>query len=138
VKVRRSWTGVPVGDNGVAHWAGSGGGQVYIAPSGVARMARHESGHVSETKKIHDAQIKPMEGRVKDKKTDATEAAAQAALMAHVDWNATLVKFAGDDTAMNGGGGTFDTTDKAKADFYHDKGPKKVGKAAFQHYIEAP
>ena len=138
VKVKRSYTGVPKGDNGVAHWAGSGGGQVYIAGSGVSRIAKHEAGHIAETKKIHDAKIKPLETRVGETKTGATEADAQAAMQAHVDWNTSVSAFATDDTNMNGPGNTFDTTDQAKADFYHDKGPKKVGKIDYQHFIEAP
>jgi hypothetical protein len=138
VQVTRSWIGVPVGDNGTAAWAGSGGGRVYIAATGAARIGTHEAGHVQETKKIHDAKITPLEARVKDQKTAPSAAAGEAAVKAHVNWNATLTSFATDDIAMNGAGGTFDTTDQAKADFYHDKGPKKVGTVNYQHYIEAP
>ena len=50
----------------------------------------------------------------------------------------SVTNFATADTAMNTPGGTFDTTDQAKADFYHDKGPKTIGKKAYAHLIEAP
>lgn len=145
VKVKRSYIGVPKGNNGTATWAGSGGGLVYIASSGVSRIAKHETGHIKETRKIHDANIKPLEKRIstyrgalhKSMKA-ATAPAAVAALQAHVNWNPSLTSFANADTAMNQPGGTFDTTDQAKADFYHDKGPKTVGGTNYGHFIEAP
>lgn len=138
VKVKRSWNGVVAGNNGTAAWAGSGGGLVFLRPSAVSRMGRHESGHVKETKKIHDTEIKPLEKRVKAKRTGATEAAAVTALQSHVNWNPTLTGFATKDTAVNAPGATFDTTDQAKADFYHDKGPKTIKGVAYGHLIEAP
>lgn len=138
VKVKRSYNGVKPGDNGTAAWAGSGGGGVFVMWSAVARIAKHEAGHIKETKKFHDANIKPLEARVKSTRKAATEAAAIAALQTHVDWNTSITNFATADTAMNTPGGTFDTTDQAKADFYHDKGPKSINKKAFAHFIEAP
>ena len=39
---------------------------------------------------------------------------------------------------MNAAGATFDTTDSAKANFYHDKGKKKIKKVQYDHFIEAP
>lgn len=138
VKVTRSWNGVVPGDNGTATWAGSGGGRVFVMWSAVARIATHEKGHVKETKKFHDAEIKPLEKRIKATQTGATEAAAVTAMQTHVNWNATLASFAAKDTAMNTPGGTFDTTDQAKANFYHDKGPKKIKKITYAHFIEAP
>ncbi len=138
VKVSRSWNGVVPGNNGTALWAGSGGGLVFIMWSAVARMGTHERGHIKHTKSFHDAEIKPMETRIKSKKTGATEADAITAMQTHVNWNPTLAAFAAKDTAMNSPGGTFDTTDQAKANFYHDKGPKKIKKVNYQHFIEAP
>lgn len=138
VTVTRSYNGVTPGDNGNAAWAGSTGGPVFIMWSAVARMAKHEAGHIKETKKFHDADIKPLEKRVRETKTGATEADATAALQAHVNWNASVTSFATADTTMNTPGGTFDTTDQAKADFYHDKGPKKIKKKQYDHLIEAP
>lgn len=136
--VTRSFRGVIPGDNGTAVWAGSGGGRVFIMWSAVARIAKHEVGHIKETKKIHDTEIKPLEKRVKDGKTGATEADAVAALQTHLDWNATLTRFSNADTAMNAPLATFDTTDQAKADFYHDKGKKKIKKIEYDHFVEAP
>ena len=138
VTVPRSWNGVTAGDNGTALWAGSGGGLVFIMWSAVARMGQHEAGHVKETKKIHDAEITPMEQRIKQQKTGATEADAVTAMQTHVNWNATLASFVSKDTAMNAAGATFDTTDSAKANFYHDKGKKKIKKVQYDHFIEAP
>lgn len=138
VKVTRSWNGVVAGNNGAAAWSGSGGGLVFIRSSGVSRIGKHESGHVKETKKIHDTDIKPLEKRVKSKQTGASEAAAISALQTHVNWNPTLTAFATKDTAVNAPGATFDTTDQAKADFYHDKGPKTIKGVAYGHLIEAP
>ena len=138
VKVKRSFNGVVPGDNGTAVWAGSGGGGVFIMWSAVERIAQHERGHIKETKKFHDANIKPLETRIKATKKAATEADAVTALQTHVDWNTSVNNFATADTAMNTPGGTWDTTDQAKADFYHDKGPKTIGKKAFAHLIEAP
>ncbi len=138
VKVSRSWNGVPSGNNGAATWGGSGGTLVYLRSSAVARMGKHESGHVKETKKIHDVDIKALEKRVKEKRTAATEADAVLALQTHVDWNNALTTFAAKDTAMNAPGLTFDTTDQAKADFYHDKGAKKIKGVDYGHLIEAP
>jgi len=138
VTVKRSYNGVPKGDNGTAVWAGSGGGKVYLASSAASRMNKHEEGHIKETKKFHDASIKPLETRVKAKKEAATEADAIAALQTHVDWNTGVNAFATDDTSMNTPGGTFDSTDQAKPDFYHDKGPKTINKVAYGHNIEAP
>jgi hypothetical protein len=138
VKVKRSYNGVKPGDNGTAAWAGSGGGEVFVMWSAVARIAKHEAGHIKETKKFHDANIKPLEARVKATRKAATEAAAIAALQTHVDWNTSVTSFATADTAMNTPGGTFDTTDQAKADFYHDKGPKTINKKVFAHFVEAP
>lgn len=138
VTVKRSYNGVPRGDNGTAVWAGSGGGKVFLASSAVSRMNKHEEGHIKETKKFHDTSIKPLETRVKAKKGGATEADAKLALQAHVDWNTAVNAFANSDTAMNTPGGTFDTTDQAKADFYHDKGPKTINKVVYGHNIEAP
>lgn len=138
VRVRRSYNGVVPGDNGTAAWAGSGGGGVFIMWSAVERIARHEVGHIRQTKRFHDAHIKPLEKRVKATRKAPTEAAAIAALQAHVDWNTSIMDFATADAAMNAPGGTFDTTDQAKADFYHDKGPKKIRKRVYAHFIEAP
>lgn len=138
VKVKRSYNGVVPGDNGPATWAGSGGGDVFIMWSAVERMAKHEAGHIKETKKFHDADIKPLETRLKATRKAATEADAISALQTHVDWNASVNSFATSDTSMNTPGGTFDTTDQAKADFYHDKGPKTIKKKAYGHLIEAP
>lgn len=138
VKVSRSWNGVVGGNNGAATWSGSGGTLVYLRSSAVARMGAHESGHVKETKKIHDVDIKALEKRVKAKKTGATEADAVLALQTHVDWNAALASFATKDTAMNAPGLTFDTTDQAKANFYHDKGAKRIKGVDYGHLIEAP
>jgi hypothetical protein len=137
-KVTRSYRGVIPGNNGTAVWAGSGGGLVFVMWSAVARIAKHEVGHVKESKKIHDTEIKPLEKRVKDSKTGATEADAVAALQTHLDWNATLTRFSTADTAMNAPGATFDTTDQAKANFYHDKGKKKIKKVQYDHFVEAP
>lgn len=138
VTVKRSYNGVSPGDNGNAAWAGSTGGPVFIMWSAVARMAKHEAGHIKETKKFHDAHVKPLEKRVRATRKGATEADAKAALQTHVDWNTSINGFATADTAMNVPGGTFDTTDQAKADFYHDKGPKKIKKKQYDHLIEAP
>ena len=138
VKVKRSYNGVVPGDNGTAVWAGSGGGAVFIMWSAVERIRKHEAGHIKETKKFHDAHIKPLEKRIKGTKKAPTEAEAVTALQTHVDWNTSVTSFATADTAMNTPGGTFDTTDQAKADFYHDKGPKTIGKKAYGHLIEAP
>ncbi len=145
VRVRRSWTGVPQGNNGVAHWAGSGGGLVYIAATGVSRIGTHEAGHVGETRRIHDARITPLERRLAPYRgagnrsmAGATAAAAIAALQAHIRWNPALTDFSNDDTATNQAGGTFDTTDQARANFYHNKGPRAVGGVNYGHYIEAP
>lgn len=138
VKVKRSWNGVVAGNNGTAVWSGSGGGLVFLRASAVSRMGKHEAGHVKETKKIHDSDIKPMEKRVKARKTGATEADAVLAMQTHVNWNPTLTGFATKDTAVNAPGATFDTTDQAKADFYHDKGAKTIKKVAYGHLIEAP
>jgi hypothetical protein len=138
VKVKRSYNGVKPGDNGTAAWAGSGGGEVFVMWSAVARIAKHEVGHIKETKKFHDANIKPLETRIKSTRKAATEAAAIAALQTHVDWNTSVTNFATADTTMNTPGGTFDTTDQAKADFYHDKGPKTINKKVFAHFVEAP
>jgi hypothetical protein len=138
VKVKRSYNSVVPGDNGTAVWAGSGGGGVFIMWSAVARMAQHEAGHIKETKGFHDSNIKPLETRIKGTKKAASEADAVAALQTHVDWNASVTSFATADTAMNTPGGTFDTTDQAKANFYHDKGPKTIKKKAYAHLIEAP
>ncbi len=138
VKVKRSFNGVVPGDNGTAAWAGSGGGDVFIMWSAVERIAKHERGHIKESKKFHDASIKPLEARIKATKKGATEADAVAALQTHVDWNASINAFATADTAMNTPGGTWDTTDQAKADFYHDKGPKTIKKKAYAHLVEAP
>lgn len=145
VKVRTWYIGVPKGDNGVATWAGSGGGLVYIASSGVRRVDKHEEGHSSESRRIHNAHIKPMEGRIskyrgalhKNMKA-ATAPAAVAALQTHVNWNTTLANFANADIAANQPGGTWDTTDQAKANFYHDKGARTVSGTNYGHYIEAP
>jgi hypothetical protein len=145
VKVTTWFIGVPKGDNGVANWAGSGGGQVYIAGSGVRRIDKHEQGHSKETKRIHNAHIKPLEGRISKYRGTlhktmkaATAPAAVAALQTHVDWNQTLTNFANADIAANQPGGTWDTTDQAKADFYHDKGARTISGTAYGHYIEAP
>jgi hypothetical protein len=138
VTVKRSYNGVVPGDNGTAVWAGSGGGGVFIMWSAVERMAKHEAGHIKETRKFHDAHIKPLEARLKATRKAATEADAVAALQTHVDWNTSVTNFATADAAMNTPGGTWDTTDQAKADFYHDKGPKTIKKKAFGHLIEAP
>jgi hypothetical protein len=138
VKVKRSFNGVTPGDNGTAVWSGSGGGGVFIMWSAVARMAQHEAGHIKHTKTFHDTSIKPLEARIKQTKKAATEPAAIAALQAHVDWNTSVNAFAAADSAMNAPGATFDTTDQAKADFYHDKGAKTINKKAFAHLIEAP
>jgi hypothetical protein len=138
VTVKRSYNGVVPGDNGTAAWAGSGGGGVFIMWNAVVRIAKHEGGHIKETKKFHDTHIKPLESRIKNTRKAASEADAVAALQTHVDWNASVSSFATADTAMNAPGGVFDTTDQAKADFYHDKGPKKIAKKAYAHLIEAP
>jgi hypothetical protein len=138
VTVTRSYNGVTVGDNGTAAWAGSGGGDVFVAASAARRMAQHEQGHIKETKKFHDADIKPLERRIKDTRSAATEADASTVLQTHVNWDATVSTFAANDTAMNTPGGTFDTTDQAKADFYHNKGPRTIKGKAYAHVIEAP
>jgi hypothetical protein len=138
VKVKRSFNGVVAGDNGTAVWAGSGGGDVFIRTNAVNRMATHEVGHIKQTKKFHDEEIKPLETRLKQKRTAATEADAVVALQTFIDWNTSVNKFANKDTAMNTPGGTWDTTDQAKADFYHDKGAKTIKGKAFGHLIEAP
>jgi len=138
VTVKRSYNGVVPGDNGTAAWAGSGGGGVFVMWNAVVRIAKHEVGHIKETKKFHDTHIKPLESRIKNTRKAASEADAVAALQTHVDWNASVSSFATADTAMNAPGGVFDTTDQAKADFYHDKGPKKIAKKAYAHLIEAP
>ncbi len=138
VKVKRSFNGVKPGNNGTAAWAGSGGGDVFVMWSAVERIAKHEAGHIKETKKFHDANIKPLEARVKATRKAPTEADAVAALQTFVDWNTSITNFATADTTMNTPGGTWDTTDQAKADFYHDKGPKTINKKAFAHFVEAP
>lgn len=144
-KVKTWFIGVPSGDNGTANWAGSGGGLVYLTSSAVSRMDTHERGHSTESKTVHDATIKPMETRIStyrgvNHKTmkGADTAAAIAALQTHIDWNTTITKFNTDDVAANTPMGTWDTTDQAKANFYHDKGAKKVKGTDYGHYIEAP
>jgi hypothetical protein len=138
VKVKRSFNGVKPGDNGTAVWAGSGGGDVFVMWSAVERIATHERGHIKETKKFHDANIKPLEARIKQTRKAPTEAAAVTALQTFVDWNTSVTNFATADTTMNTPGGTWDTTDQAKANFYHDKGVKTINKKAFAHFVEAP
>ncbi len=138
VKVKRSFNGVKPGDNGTAVWAGSGGGDVFVMWSAVERIAKHEAGHIKESKKFHDASVKPLEARIKETRKAPTEPAAVAALQTHVDWNTSVSNFATADTAMNTPGGTWDTTDQAKANFYHDKGAKTINKKAFAHFVEAP
>jgi hypothetical protein len=145
VKVTTFFIGVPKGNNGVATWAGSGGGLVYIASSAVRRIDKHERGHSKQTKTIHNTHIKPLERRIsayrgmahKSMKA-ATAPAAVAALQAHLNWNPSLTNFANADIAMNQPGGTWDTNDQARADFYHDKGPQTVSGTAYTHFVEAP
>lgn len=149
VKVNTWFIGVPAGDNGPAKWDGYGG-LVYIAGTAVTRMDTHERGHSNESRRLHDHHIVPLEKRVASYRqrpsgaaapktmSGATEAAAKQALQTHVNWNPSVNAFINDDLAANQPMGTWDTTDQAKADFYHDHGAKKIAGVDYDHHIKAP
>ncbi len=139
VKVVRSWVGVVFGNNGEYKHAP---GLTYITWKAKMRIAKHEREHVKVTKQLHNTHIKPMEKRIAKYKgighksmEGADEAAAIAALQAHVDWNTAVNGFANDDTTQNTPMGPVDTNDLAKPDFYFDFGPKKVWGKNYGHYV---
>ncbi len=139
VKVVRSWVGVVFGNNGEYKHAP---GLTYVTWKAKMRIAKHEREHVKVTKQLHNTHIKPMEKRIAKYKgighksmEGADEAAAIAALRAHVDWNTAVNGFANDDTTQNTPMGPVDTTDQAKPDFYFDFGPKKVWGKNYGHYV---
>jgi len=134
--VTRSFTGVSVGANGT-DW--------YITTRAAARADRHERLHIASSLSHHTTHIKPLETRVaartgaaKALSSGATKAAAATALAAELRWNPSITSFTTADTASNTPGGTVDTTDEARADFWADYGPRTVRGVAYAHYADIP
>lgn len=133
--VTRSYKGVQKGANNA----------YYFTARACARADVHEKQHVSSSKTIHDATIKPLEKRVSKHRgkgsaleTGATGADALAALQGLIDWNTAVTTFAADDTVANTPSGTVDTLDLARADFVRDYGPRAVKGTNYAHYIDTP
>ena len=133
--VNRTYIGVTVGAHGV----------YYITAAAAARIDVHEQGHVAQSRVAHDAHIQPLENRVKQHTTQAkalsqgaTEAQAKTALDTFLNWNTSITNFRNADNAANLPGGTWDTTDSASANFYHDHGARVIGGVNYAHYIDAP
>jgi hypothetical protein len=140
-KVTRSWRGVPSGDNGTYK---HGGGEVWITPKAATRIGTHEKAHVAKSREIHTTHIAPLEARIAaytgptNKMEGDDEAAATAALKAHIDWNTAITGFANEDTAENQPMGPVDTNDMTTADFYADYGAKAVAAKTYDHYVDTP
>lgn len=139
VRVVRSYVGVVFGNNGEYRHAP---GLTWITFKAKRRIAKHEREHVKKTRELHTQHIKPLEKRISKYRSPGAktmpgtdEAAAIAALQAHVDWNTAVQGFATDDTTQNTPMGPVDTTDQARADFYFDFGPKKVLGKQYGHYV---
>ena len=134
--VTRSFTGVLAGRNGPA-W--------YVTTRAALRADRHERLHVASSRGHHNTHIRPLETRVAPRtgtaralRSGTTRAAATAALVAELDWNTSITNFQTADTADNTPGGTVDTTDQARADFWADYGPRTVRGVAYAHYADIP
>ena len=133
--VIRSYKGVQKGAN-ATYW---------FTNRACARADVHERLHVSSSKSIHDADIKPMEKRANKHKgkgnalaSGATAADAVTALQALIDWNTAVTAFSTADTTANTPMGTTDTTDMASPTFIRDYGPRTVKGTPYAHYIDTP
>jgi hypothetical protein len=140
VKVVRSFTGVPQGNNGTYKHSP---GLVWLTWKAKWRIATHEREHVKKTRELHDAHIKPLQDRIAKYRgvahktmTGTDEAAAIAALQTQIDWNQAVNDFAQEDTAENQPMGPVDTADMATADFYHDYGPRKIKGVDYGHFVK--
>ncbi|MGH2368948.1 MAG: hypothetical protein ACRDI2_12180 [Chloroflexota bacterium] len=134
-KVTRSYVGVLVGANGT----------YYITRRAARRIDVHEGRHVSSSRGIHNTHVRPLERRVSRRRgqssglsTGTTQAQAIAALQTEVDWNNAVSSFSTADTTANTPGGTTDSTDSARANFYFDYGPRAVRGTNYAHYVDTP
>jgi hypothetical protein len=134
--VTRSFTGVSAGANG-PDW--------YVTTRAAARADRHERLHVASSRALHNTHISPLETRIARRtgaaralSSGATEADARTVLDAELQWNAAISAFQTADIAANRPGGTVDATDRARADFWGDYGPRTVRGVAYAHYADIP
>ena len=127
--VTRSWLGANGGNQGNG-W--------FVTAGAAARFGTHERLHVASTRGIYNANIDPLLVRTTASKSAATQAAAIAALTAHVNWAASITAFQNADTAANTPMGTVDTADLASGSYPVDAGPGTVAGVAFTHRARLP
>jgi hypothetical protein len=127
--VTRSYVGANSGDQGNG-W--------YLTAGAAARFNAHERLHVANTSGHYNTNIVPLLARAGTTKVAPTQAAAIAALTAHVNWAASVTAFQNADTASNTPMGTVDTADLASGTYPVDAGPGTVGGTAFTHRARLP
>ena len=111
----------------------------------VARTDAHEVLHVQSSSALHNTHITPLEARIAQHHTEAAALATGAspaeaviALIAFVNWNATVNAFRAADQAANIVGGTVDAADVASPTFPRDYGPRRVNGVNYANYFDTP
>jgi hypothetical protein len=127
--VTRSWVGANGGDQGNGY---------YVTAGAAARFNTHERLHVTSTRGHYDTNIVPLLARATTTQSAATQAAAIAALTAHVNWPASVTAFQNADIASNTPMGTVDVADKGSGTYPVDAGPGTVGGTPFTHRVRLP
>ena len=134
LSVKRSFKGVPDGDNG----------QYFITAAAAARVDVHEWLHVRSSERHHNAIIAPLEQRLAavsgpaNAKGGTDEAQARTALYAYLSWNEALQQWIQADHLDNTPMMAVDQAELAAADFPRHLGPATVAGKAYMDYLAMP